>query len=57
MQTAMAQVEEWLGGSDALPNWPGIAALTPARSRKSRHGAILLPFRALLAAMDSAASG
>jgi hypothetical protein len=34
--------------------WPGIVALEPARRRKSRHGAILLPFRALLAAMDAA---
>jgi hypothetical protein len=53
----VTEVEEWLGGSDAVPEWPGIAALTPARSRKSRHGAILLPFRALLAAMDQAAGG
>jgi hypothetical protein len=34
--------------------WPGLEALAPARSRKSRHGAILLPFRALLAAMRAA---
>ena len=33
--------------------WPGLAALVPARSRRSRHGAILLPFKALLAAMKS----
>jgi NifU-like protein involved in Fe-S cluster formation len=55
VQTAVTEVEEWLGGSDVMPEWPGIAALAPARSRKSRHGAILLPFRALLAAMDQAA--
>jgi len=57
IQTALTEVQEWLDGADAAPAWPGIAALTPARSRKSRHGAILLPFRALLAAMDAAASG
>ena len=57
IQTAATQVEDWLGGSDVMPEWPGIAALSPARSRKSRHGAILLPFRALLAAMDQAAGG
>jgi NifU-like protein involved in Fe-S cluster formation len=57
VQRAVTQVEEWLGGSGAVPDWPDIAALTPARSRKSRHGAILLPFRALLAAMDQAAGG
>ncbi|MEO6225843.1 MAG: iron-sulfur cluster assembly scaffold protein [Sphingomicrobium sp.] len=44
----------WLGGSDQVPDWPETAALAPARSRTSRHAAILLPFRALLAAMDDA---
>jgi NifU-like protein involved in Fe-S cluster formation len=44
----------WLEGSSETSNWPGIEALAPARSRKGRHGAMLLPFRALLAAMDSA---
>jgi len=28
--------------------------LEPARPRKGRHGAILLPFRALLAAIEAA---
>jgi hypothetical protein len=51
----MTQLQEWLGGSDVTPDWPGIAALAPARPRKGRHGAILLPFRALLAAIDAAA--
>ena len=46
----------WLDGSAVEPgDWPGLATLAPARSRKSRHGAILLPFRALLAAIESAA--
>jgi NifU-like protein involved in Fe-S cluster formation len=44
----------WLNGADEEPAWPNFAALAPARSRKSRHGAILLPFRALLAAMEAA---
>jgi NifU-like protein involved in Fe-S cluster formation len=51
---ALAQFGEWLDGAEAAPDWPGISALAPARSRKSRHGAILLPFRALLAAIESA---
>jgi hypothetical protein len=50
---ALAQLGAWLDGTDAEPAW-GLAALAPARSRKSRHGAILLPFRALLAAIDAA---
>jgi len=50
---ALDQLAEWLSGKcEQLPEWPGIEALAPARSRRSRHGAILLPFRALLAAMS-----
>ena len=54
VETAVAQLSDWLGGSDRPPDWAGLTALAPARSRKSRHGAILLPFRALLAAIESA---
>jgi NifU-like protein involved in Fe-S cluster formation len=46
---------DWLDHCEAAPTWSGLLALAPARPRRSRHGAILLPFRALLAAMDSAA--
>lgn len=54
VKAAQDRLAAWLGGSSEEPNWPGISALAPARSRKSRHGAILLPFRALLAAIESA---
>lgn len=51
---AVLELEDWLSGARDDPgSWPGLAALAPARSRRSRHGAILLPFRALLAAMKS----
>jgi len=53
---ALAGLTGWLGGSEAEPGW-GLAALAPARSRKSRHGAILLPFRALVAAIEAAGHG
>ena len=47
----------WLAGDRDTPGaWPGLQALAPAWSRKSRHGAILLPFKALLAAMEEARS-
>ena len=50
---AVGELEAWLSGaSDDPGSWPGLAALAPARSRRSRHGAILLPFKALLAAMS-----
>jgi NifU-like protein involved in Fe-S cluster formation len=52
VQAAVGDLTAWLAGDrDDSGDWPGLAALAPARSRKSRHGAILLPFRALLAAM------
>ena len=54
VQTALDQLGAWLGGrSDDPPGWPGFAALAPARSRTGRHGAILLPLRALLSAMSA----
>jgi hypothetical protein len=52
---ALSELNGWLSGArDDTGGWPNLAALGPARQRKSRHGAILLPFRALLAAMDAA---
>ena len=54
VETGLEQLSGWLEGSNAAPEWPGVSALAPARSRKSRHGAILLPFRALIAAIESA---
>ena len=52
-EVALVRVEAWLGGADGEP-WPGMEALEPARARRARHGAILLPFRALVAAIDAA---
>jgi NifU-like protein involved in Fe-S cluster formation len=53
---ATDELAAWLPGDRSeLPSWPGIEALEPARSRRGRHGAILLPFRALAAALKDAA--
>ena len=52
-EPALARVEAWLGGAGEEP-WPGMVALDPARARRGRHGAILLPFRALVAAIARA---
>ena len=52
---ALTGLTAWLEGTRDDPDGWGLEALTPARSRKSRHGAILLPFRALLAAVEKAA--
>lgn len=50
IERGLAGLEDWLGGG-ADPDWPGASALEPARAKAGRHGAILLPFRALVAAM------
>jgi NifU-like protein involved in Fe-S cluster formation len=52
VERATDDLGAWLAGEcDDPGSWPGLEALAPARSRRSRHGAILLPFRALLSAM------
>ena len=52
VRSAIDGITAWLGGNDeAVAAWPGLAVLDPARARRGRHGAILLPFRALLAAI------
>jgi len=52
---ALVALSRWLADDQAEDcDWPEISTLAPARPRKSRHGAILLPFRALLAAIEAA---
>jgi NifU-like protein involved in Fe-S cluster formation len=51
---ALAALNAWLEGSRDDPGGWGLEALAPARTRTSRHGAILLPLRALLAAIEGA---
>lgn len=54
IEVALDELTAWLSGDrDRPPEWPGFQALAPARSRRGRHGAILLPLDALLAAMDA----
>ena len=56
VREALDQLTLWLGSErTAAPDWPGFEALAPARSRRSRHGAIILPLRALLAAIETPA--
>jgi len=53
VRDALAELEAWLAGNGEVPTaWPGLDVLEPARARKGRHGAILLPFRTLLAAIE-----
>ena len=51
----LTELTSWLAGERDDPgSWPGLAELSPAKSRTGRHGAMLLPFRALLAAIEDA---
>ena len=52
--SALGELAAWLAGERDDPGGgPGIEELVPARSKTGRHGAILLPFRALAAALGS----
>ena len=51
---AVQALTAWLAGTRDDPGGWGLEALAPARSRKSRHGAIILPLRTLLAAVEEA---
>lgn len=54
VRTSLAELEAWLAGTGEVPaSWPGLEVLAPAVARKGRHGAILLPFQALLAAIEA----
>lgn len=49
---ALTGLEVWLAaGSGPLPDWPGMAVIAAARAYPARHGAILLPWKAALAAL------
>ena len=52
VEQALRELGDWLSGADVALSWPGLDALAPARPKAGRHGAILLPFRALLAAFE-----
>ena len=54
MQGSHDRIEGWLDGEAPLPDWPGFAMLEPARQYPARHGAILLPWKAAIAALSSA---
>jgi len=49
---ALARIREWLDNeAQSLPDWPGLAAIAPARGYQARHGAILLAWHAALDAL------
>jgi NifU-like protein involved in Fe-S cluster formation len=50
---AEAGIARWLTGTADMPDWPGLSAIAPARTYPARHGAILLAWRAALAALPT----
>lgn len=55
MRGALERLEVWLGGEGPPPAWPDLALVAPARAYPARHGAMLLPWKAAVAALSSAA--
>ena len=53
---SLDQIESWLSGDGPLPEWPDLGMLEPARDYPARHGAILLPWKAAIAALPSTAA-
>ena len=54
LQNEQDRIEGWLDGEAPLPEWPGLSMLEPARHYTARHGAIMLPWKAAIAALSSA---
>lgn len=54
LAATLAALEGWLAGAGDQPDWPGLAAIAPARDFPGRHGAMLLPWKAALLALPSA---
>lgn len=49
---AFAEMEQWLADPTApQPQWPGLDIIAAARDFPARHGALLLPWKAALAAL------
>lgn len=56
LRATIPPLEQWLAGGGMLPDWPDLSLIEPARAYPARHGAILLPWRAALAALSSDAT-
>ncbi|MGB3796748.1 MAG: iron-sulfur cluster assembly scaffold protein [Alteraurantiacibacter sp.] len=46
----------WLEHGGSQPDWPDFSLIAPARDYRGRHGAMMLPWRAGIAALSSAAA-
>ena len=46
----------WLEDEAPIPDWPDMALIAPAQAYPARHGALLLPWKAAIAALSPRAS-
>ena len=53
IEQAARAMRQWIADEGPIPDWPGIAILEPARAYPARHGALMLPWDAALAALSS----
>ncbi|WP_338426319.1 iron-sulfur cluster assembly scaffold protein [Sphingopyxis kveilinensis] len=56
LRQARDGIAGWFAGTGEQPDWPGFDLLAPARDYPARHGAILLPFDAAIAALERRAA-
>lgn len=54
LSAILEDLESWLGGDAAEPEWPDLHLIAPARAYPARHGALLLPWKAARAALSTA---
>lgn len=54
VSAALKALESWLAGTGPAPDWPDLEKIAPARAYPARHGAMLLPWKAALAALSTA---
>ena len=53
VEQAEADLRAWLEAGAAQPDWPGLSTVAAAVAYPARHGAILLPWKAALAALPT----
>lgn len=56
LRAARGAIAGWFAGGGDPPDWPGFDLLAPAQGYPARHGAILLPFDAAIAALEERAA-
>ena len=50
----LTALEQWLAGAGPMPDWADLSLIAAAREFRGRHGAMLLPWNAAVAALSNA---